>query len=340
MRKTDRDGFYKQDRSPYWYTRLPGENGRTRRVSTGCVRLEDAKLWRAKQIAGAPQVSRHITLGELMQLYAPHAAESKTSLERDTYSLRHLVKFFKKRNLYTTPPSEVTTYKNNRRSQGASPATINREIGLPSAAINWANKAHDLALPNPFSGQRYPVSQTPPRERFLSRDEARALLQAAEQSPAKHLADFVTLVLHTGLRKSELLGLEWSRVDMVDGFILFHAADQKGRRMSRIPLNKTALQVLRSRRTLAATHVFAHQDGTRIKDVKKAFNAAVKRAGIAHCTIHDLRRTAGSWLIQAGVGIEVVAEVLRHKDIHVTRTTYAFLLDENTRAAVEKLDGV
>jgi integrase len=92
-------------------------------------------------------------------------------------------------------------------------ATINRELSLLSAAINFYNKEHMEALPNPTKGRK--LREPEARIRWLSQGEADRLIEAARRSPrAGHLADFILLALHTGCRSGELLGLQWSRVDM------------------------------------------------------------------------------------------------------------------------------
>lgn len=74
----------------------------------------------------------------------------------------------------------------------------------------------------------------------------------------------------------------------------------------------------------------------RQEDVQRSFATACRQAGIADFKIHDLRHTCATWLIQAGVSIREVAEVLRHADIRMTMR-YAHLAPENVRAAVDKI---
>ena len=85
-----------------------------------------------------------------------------------------------------------------------------------------------------------------------------------------------------------------------------------------------------------------HTDKARHEDLKdaieKQFTAAVRRAGIAHCTPHDLRRTCGSWLVQARTPIQEVARLLRHSDIQVTMSVYAHLMPDQLQQTVAVLD--
>jgi integrase len=76
----------------------------------------------------------------------------------------------------------------------------------------------------------------------------------------------------------------------------------------------------------------------RIASIKKAFANAVEQADLKDVHPHDLRRTCGSWLVQAGVPIQTVSKLLRHSDIRVTDQVYAHLAPTTVRAAVEVLN--
>jgi integrase len=91
-------------------------------------------------------------------------------------------------------------YIAGRRKEGVDPGTINREIGLLSSVLNWARRELEWDVPNPARNRwmREPAG----RARWLTRRaEAAALIQAARTNKlASHLADFIVLGLHTGLR--------------------------------------------------------------------------------------------------------------------------------------------
>ena len=84
--------------------------------------------------------------------------------------------------------------------------------------------------------------------------------------------------------------------------------------------------------------MFCDKQGKRIASIKKGFAATVQRAEIAHCTPHDLRRTCGSWLVQARTPIQEVARLLRHSDIQVTMSVYAHLMPDQLQQTVQILD--
>ncbi|NNC24230.1 site-specific integrase [Salinisphaera sp. USBA-960] len=230
--------------------------------------------------------------------------------------------------------AHVAEYKRCRFSEAAA-ATVGKEMHLLSAAINHANAEWDWHVPNPMHG-RIP---TPPdgRIRWITHDEADSLLEAAaSRRRAPYLVDMVRLALHTGLRHRELLNLAWNRVDESNSLIYLYSADQKSQRVSSIPLNKSAQTALNNRRGIDRHRVFTYQ-GQPIASAKKSFRAACRQAGIDDFTIHDLRHTTASWMIQRGVSLAAVKEVMRHRSIQTTMR-YAHLAPENTRAAVAALD--
>ena len=84
--------------------------------------------------------------------------------------------------------------------------------------------------------------------------------------------------------------------------------------------------------------MFCNNKGDRVQSVKRSFNTACRRAGLEDFHPHDMRHTCAAWLVQGGVSIREVAELLRHSDIRVTMR-YAHLAPENVRAAVAALEG-
>ena len=141
----------------------------------------------------------------------------------------------------------------------------------------------------------------------------------------------------------EILGLEWSRVDLGTNLIFLEAVHTKTSKRRSVPLNQGARSVLLNRANFRAEHcpaspwVFAHKDGSRIKDVKRSFKTACDRAGIDDFRIHDLRHTCAAWLVSDNVPLTAVRDLLGHTTVKMTER-YAHLAPENVRTAVGVLD--
>lgn len=106
-----------------------------------------------------------------------------------------------------------------------------------------------------------------------------------------------------------------------------------------MPLNDAAVAALRALWSREEKHdrwVFAVR-GERIASIKTGFNAATARAGLSDVTPHTLRHTCAAWLVQAGVPIRTVSQILRHTDIRATMI-YAHLAPENVHQGVAALN--
>jgi len=329
---------HRKDGSPYWYASYIDARGKRIRRSTGCKDRRQAAALEGKWRAEVHRQthwgeSPRYTFDQLLAAYLK-ATPDKLSAERDAYSVKALRPHFGGLAIADITAEHVADYKQQRLSEVAA-STVGKEMNLFSAAINHANAEWDWNLPNPMKG-RVPA---PPdgRIRWITHDQANTLIEAAKaRKRAPYLVDMIRLALHTGLRHRELLNLTWDRVDDANGLIYLYSEHQKGKRVSSIPLNKAALVALKNRRGIDKTRVFTYQ-GSPIASAKKSFSVACEKADIEDFTIHDLRHTTASWMVQRGVPLVAVKEVMRHRSIQTTMR-YAHLAPENTRAAVAALD--
>lgn len=347
-KRDDTDGLYRHPRSPYWWASYTDARGKRARRSTRTTdKAEAAALlarWRLEASRGQepPGDADAPTFERLMLLYLGGPGAAKRSTERDAYSAKRLAEVFQGRTLASIRPADIRGYIDGRRADGAQPGTINRELGLLSAAWNWANRDLEWDIRNPAEGRR--LREPEGRVRWLRRDEAARLIRAAEAEPqAPYLADWIRLALHTGMRRGELLGLEWARVDLGAGLLRLDAEHTKSARRRSVPLNAAARAALVSRARWRDAHapgarwVFCRPGGAPIANIKRSFASACRRAGIADFRPHDLRHTCAAWLVSAGVPLPEVRDLLGHSTIRMTER-YAHLAPERVRAAVEVLD--
>ena len=168
-------------------------------------------------------------------------------------------------------------------------------------------------------------------------------LAARTEPKAPHLPDFILLGLNTGMRRGEMLGLDWECVDLESRLMSLGAARQKNGRPGSVPLNKEAYAAIQARAEFRRANcpsspwVFCDRRGIRIRSVKRNFASACRKAGLEDFHQHDLRHTCAAWLVQAGVPLIEVRELLRHSTIQMTER-YAHLAPHNVRAAVAALD--
>ncbi len=152
------------------------------------------------------------------------------------------------------------------------------------------------------------------------------------------LKPIVTVALHTGMRKGEILGLKWEQVDLNHGFILLDTTKTGERR--EIPIDGTLRELFEGiPHSIESVYVFTDKNGSPYKSIKRSFSTALKRAGIHDFRFHDTRHTFSSHLVMAGVDLTSVKELLGHKSLKMT-LRYAHLAPGHKMKAVNMLDKV
>jgi len=195
-----------------------------------------------------------------------------------------------------------------------------------------------LVRTNPLQGLRY--LRVPKRiERILLQEEESRLLESCGRVRSRFLKPLVILALNTGMRRGELLSLEWSQVDLENrGMRIVNAKSSSGERL--IPMNATVYAVLTDlggKRTSELVFPSNRRDGERILDLKKGFKKAVMLAAIPKIRFHDMRHTFATRLVRSGADLITVQQLLGHAKITMT-ARYAHSMADDKIAAVSKLD--
>jgi integrase len=224
---------------------------------------------------------------------------------------------------------QVEDYRVKRR-ESVSPATVNRELALLkhmcTKAVEWG-----YLKANPLKSVKF-LKEPPGRLRYLTREEMNALIAACSH----HLKPIVITALHTGMRKSEILGLRWQDVNFAARMITIRQT--KNNEPKVIPMNQTLYAELQSLpRHLHSDYVFCNEVGERYDEVKRSFHTACRRAGIKDFRFHDLRHTFASHLVMRGVPLRTVQELLGHKTGQMT-LRYTHLSTPHLQEAVTILE--
>ncbi|WPL18958.1 Tyrosine recombinase XerC [Thiorhodovibrio winogradskyi] len=282
------------------------------------------------------------TFDEVILTYLTETAQCKRSAATDRHRAKALREHFRGTLMHSLNNQHLAQYAHARRAQGISNSTINREMALLSSAIGYCNRELDWQLPNPTAGRK--LSEPEGRIRWLQQSEAEALIKAASHARrVPFLADLLTTALYTGCRKEELLGLEWSRVDLRERLIHLEARHTKAGKRRSIPLSSLAYKAILRRASFRSEHcpdapwVFAFADGRRANDIRGAFAKACSDAGIDNFHFHDLRHTCAAWLVTAGAPLAEIRDLLGHSTIQMTER-YAHLAPENLRTTVARFE--
>jgi integrase len=149
---------------------------------------------------------------------------------------------------------------------------------------------------------------------------------------ADHLTPVVLLAINTGLRRGELLSLDWSDINLQARMLTVRREHAKSGKQRHVPLNAEATSVLLqwASQTKDTGSVFG------VAGVKSSWDTLLKTAKIQNFRFHDMRHHFASRLVMAGVDLNTVRELLGHADLTMT-LRYAHLAPEHLAAAVEKL---
>lgn len=226
----------------------------------------------------------------------------KASHEGDKIILRWLDPYLGDVELGAIDRDMIDRIRNGRLAEGRSNATVNRTLEVVRAILRRAVQEWEWLDRHP-KVRLLPVAKR--RVRFLTREEAKRLIAELPE----HLAAMVTFSLETGLRKSNVTGLEWSQVDLEARKARIHPDQAKAREAIPVPLTEGAMVVLREQERKHARFVFTYR-GQPVRQVNtKAWQAALKRAEIEDFRWHDLRHTWASWHAQKGTPMHALQEL-------------------------------
>jgi len=268
--------------------------------------------------------------------YERLVSEHKRGRPVERYYIRMFVDIFGKEKINEITAEEGERFKTYRARQ-VKPATVNRELTLFkhmfAKAVEW-----DLLAANPLRGVR--SLRVPTRlERILELDEEIRLLAACDRVRSPYLRPAVILALNTGMRRGELLSLQWEQIDFIHGRIRILNAKTNSSERS-IPMNSVVSVVLNDLAQKKKSDLVFPSNrrvGERFLDLKKGFKKAVQLAGIAPIRFHDMRHAFASRLVQAEVDIITVQHLLGHAKISMT-ARYAHSPNNAKIAAVRRLD--
>ncbi|PNU02485.1 tyrosine-type recombinase/integrase [Novosphingobium guangzhouense] len=187
-----------------------------------------------------------------------------------------------------------------------SPSTVNRDLAYLKAALTWANEMHGQQIPA-LAWKRLRMAEPEHRVRFAGEDEYTRLLQGAHASVQAIIVAAVT----TGLRKDNILGLEWHQIDL--GRRTITIPRTKGRKPLAVRISPPLAAVLG--RTAPKDRIGKVFDAT---NFRKRFAAAVKAAGLVDFHFHDLRHTFASWARMSGADLADICDALGHSTVAVT----------------------
>lgn len=323
-----------------------------------------AEAWRVEKLGGYPSVTFDDACLRWLQ-----EKEHKKSLDDDKTKIEYFLQFFSGKLLSSITETDIlkaTSGMINRKHKEvweikaasakkkgakiapykpkpATQATKDRYLAflrsLFRAAVNdwkWIGKSPTIKV-----RQKKEI-----RVRWLTKEEATTLIQCMPDV----MKPVVMFALATGLRRSNILNLEWTQIDLQRKVAWIHPEDTKGGKAIGVALNETACRVLRMQIGKHQQYVFVHTeawhraDGSPTAKVRKmrvddntAWSTGLRRAGITNFRFHDLRHTWASWLVQAGVPLTALQEMGGWESIEMVQR-YAHLAPNHLVEHARRID--
>ena len=275
------------------------------------------------------------TYGELSVQHLAHAKTHMKSYDSlETIMRVHIVPQWGRQRLDEITSQAIGKWLAEKSDVGMMPATVEKvrvmfgrsfELGRRWGIAGCTN--------NPTRGIQRPKFDNR-RERFLSADEAGRLLRAAGQSRNPQLRPIVGLLLLTGARVSELLQAQWCHIDL--GRRAWLIPISKTGKSRYVPLSQAAIDLIDTLPRLeGCPWLIPNLDtGKPFVSIKHGWQKARNDAWLSDLRIHDLRHSAASFMINAGIDLFAVGKVLGHADYKST-TRYSHLANETLLSAVE-----
>lgn len=277
-------------------------------------------------------------LSSLIEEYLEYSRTNKapSSCSRDERALQTFRTVSGLTKFAELTPLAMERYK-KERSKAVSKRTVNLEL---TAVKTMLNRCVELELipDNPIRTVKKIRGPEYKEIEFLSKAEIKALLASLTST----YYPLVFTYLQTGLRRSELVFLEWTDIDFDKKLIRVinkQAHPTKSYKPRHIPIDDKLITVFNSiPRSPTSPYVFLTERGTqRFNNLVANLKRAARKAKIRkNVTVHMLRHTYASHLVMAGVDLTTVKALLGHADIHTTMR-YAHLAPEHLKDAVNKL---
>jgi len=315
------------------YVERNGKRKRVKKVIRGAPGREEAVFVARERAVEAfrsahsiEKEKKEISFLEFSKVYLKeHIEATRKNWKSDSYRLERAAEYFGDLELRSITRSAVARFRDSRLKAGNSKSTANRYMALLKKMFNLAVE-EGYADSNAASGIKFFSEVDTVRTRVLSSEEERRLLSES----SRKLEAVIQVALHTGMRQSEILSLEWENVDFSRKTVKVERTKSKRARF--IPLNSVLCRVLSDlkRESRGEGLVFC------CRSVRTAFEKTLKRARVKALTFHDLRRTFGTRLLERGVDIVTIQKLYGHSSVQVTER-YLHPQDKASVEAVELL---
>lgn len=308
-------------------------------------RQQAAAARHAEAEARAVEERENITLAQAWEKYLPVAQANKAAhtayAEEAAYRL-WLSPTLADKPLRDIKPIHLERIKKTMSEAGRSAQTIRHVLAALRQVFNFAKRHGLYAGDNPVSLVKKPSADSR-RLRFLTHDEADRLLAALVERES-NVHDMALLALHCGLRAGEIFSLTWGDVDKDRGVLILRDT-KSGKTRAAYMTEAVAAMLAGTDRRGPNDLVFPSANGGRIVQISETFNRVVTALGLndgvtdprQKVVFHTLRHTFASWLVEQGIDLYSVKELMGHGTLAMTER-YSHLSPDKLRRAVKALE--
>jgi integrase len=325
-------------RGNYVHESIPGARTQAQAERAESKRREE--IYEGKYDPGKKLFSEFVD-----EIFLPWSTANKRSYREDDQRSVTLKAFFGEKHLRDIKPMMIEKFKRERlatptkhdtedRPRPRTPASVNRDLACLSKILSMAFD-NELIDSNPMRRVRL-LKENGSRERFITADEEVKLF-AKLTGRRDHIRSVVTVALNTGMRRGEILDLQWEHVNFIARTI-FIARSKTGKTRT-IPMNDIVFEELKALKQDAGTRDFVFsvsKTGVNIDSIKTGWRNACAAAGLVDLRFHDTRHTFATRLRANGVHEWDIRDLLGHTTTRMT-SVYTHQTPANLRQAVTTL---
>lgn len=276
------------------------------------------------------------TLGDFIkEVYMPHAKSKKRSWKTEAGIIRrYILPILGTMGIRQIKRLDIVKWQEGMVAKEFAASTCNRALATLKYIFNCAVK-WEIIKQSPCS-QVMALPEGEQKGRYLSQEEASALLDVLKKEKNRQAARAIQLLLLTGARKSEILNARWENVDLVNNILTVPLS--KSGKTRYIPLSDAAIAVIQDIPRVSEWLFPSPRTDNAISSVFDVWDKSRKEAGVDKTRLHDLRHTFASFLVNSGCSLYEVQKILGHYNPKVTMR-YAHLTQSRLLGAVNKIGG-
>lgn len=297
--------------------------------------IEDSEKYKLRQvIGGIVKEEKLIKFKVLCDLYRKHASINLRDIKHAKSRVNHIENFFKPNSdIKTITKSKIEQYKATLLNEGKAPATVNRYLSILHKIFTLGidNKLLEV---NPFRGIKK-ITEDNLQYKYWQESEEKAFLSCSPD----WLIDIVEFTLCTGLRKTNVRLFEKSWIDTKENIIKIPKSKNKGKKFITIPIGEKLSQIIK-RNINSTDYLFVNSKTNKPYSddrLAKEFNNICKIANVSQIGFHGLRHTVATRLLEKGIDIITVKELLAHSSLATTER-YTHSNNERKQKAINILE--